>query len=108
MRATTPIPALLLGFLALGLLLPCSCRAQEPARNDLFGDPLPAGAISRMGTIRFHQGYLVQSLAWSPDGKIIASGSFGIPRQVVLWDAATGLKQRTLEWKGSSPLLTVF
>src|SRR5438270_762808 len=31
---------------------------------------------------------LVESLAYSPDGKYIASGSF---QEVILWDAATGL-----------------
>jgi WD40 repeat protein len=36
---------------------------------------------------------LVESLAWGPDGKVIASGSY---REVVLWDARTGLLRRRL------------
>src|SRR5262249_15888308 len=37
---------------------------------------------------------IVESVAYSPDGKCLASGSFG---EVALWDAATGKLERKLD-----------
>ncbi len=60
--------------------------AQLPGR-DAFGDPLPPGAIARIGTVRFSHGQDLRTLLFTPDGKTIVSvGSVNIR----LWDAATG------------------
>jgi WD40 repeat protein len=65
----------------------------ESPRTDRYGDPLPRGAIQRLGTIRFHSGAPTNCLAISPDGQTIVSGGMGVIR---FWDAATGKPGATL------------
>jgi WD40 repeat protein len=64
-------------------------------RVDCFGDLLPAGAMARLGTVRFRQGNTIHAVAISPDGKTIASA--GYPSTIHLWDTATGKRVRSLE-----------
>jgi WD40 repeat protein len=59
----------------------------EPARVDAHGDPLPPGAVARLGTSRLRQVSRPGGVAFSADGKRVATwGSGGL--QVA--DAATG------------------
>src|SRR5579883_2189969 len=60
---------------------------------DIYGDSLPPGAIARMGTMRFRHIGDVISVAYSPDGKTLASGQCN-EGPIVLWDAATGKEVR--------------
>src|SRR5438128_1556201 len=46
----------------------------EPTRTDRYGDPLPNGALQRLGTLRLHQDGVILALAYSPDGKMLVSG----------------------------------
>ncbi len=59
----------LLGLaMGLGLLLESVQPAlAEPPRTDRFGDPLPPGAIARIGTERFRRNRPVLSVCFSPD-----------------------------------------
>ena len=59
-------------------------------RTDLYGDPLPPGAIARLGTLRDNIGEMSGDIVISPDGKTITatSGWFIIPLR--LWDVETG------------------
>jgi hypothetical protein len=72
-------------------LLPASQPAPKPTtskRTDLSGDPLPDGAISRLGAIRLNHGARVGGVAFTPDGKSLLSfGGNGIAR---VWDPSTG------------------
>jgi hypothetical protein len=79
------------GFILLGVFLTISALEgqQAPAlKIDAFGDPLPAGALARIGTTRLrHQG-AIAALAWSQDGTALASASHD--RTVCFWDAKSG------------------
>jgi RNA polymerase sigma factor (sigma-70 family) len=66
---------------------PGPAAAARPAA-DLHGDPLPAGALARLGTTRFRHGARVWCVSVSPDGKLLATA--GRDGNVRLWDVATG------------------
>jgi WD40 repeat protein len=66
-----------------------------PGPPDAHGDPLPAAALKRFGTVRFRHGDKILCLAYSPDGKILAAGGGTDP--VRLWDAQTGKEIRQLK-----------
>ena len=43
-------------------------QAPPPAPTDLAGDPLPAGALARLGTTRFLHADIPTQIAYAPDG----------------------------------------
>jgi RNA polymerase sigma factor (sigma-70 family) len=66
-------------------------------RLDRHGDPLPAGALARLGTLRFRLGNGIYAMALSPDSKTAVS--VGGNAQTQFWDTTTGKKIREIEWK---------
>ncbi len=74
-------------------------------RNDVYGDPLPPGALVRLGSMRFRHGTQAHSVACSPDGQLIASGGFQTLR---LWEAQTGKPLATLRKQGAHVFSVVF
>jgi RNA polymerase sigma factor (sigma-70 family) len=65
---------------------------KQPA-TDLHGDPLPPGAVARLGTVRLRHASSVQSIAFAPAGNLLASAGDDAVR---LWDIATGREVRRL------------
>jgi WD40 repeat protein len=73
-----------------------------PGLRDAHGDPLPAGALLRLGTVRFRHGVGLSALASAPHGHAIASaGDNGLIRW---WDAATGEPKGSLWLPGLSDI----
>jgi WD40 repeat protein len=69
-------------------LLACPDEPKADTRTDFYGDPLPARAIARMGTTRLRLPNTgLVSLAFSPDGKILATGADNTLR---LWSVSDG------------------
>ncbi len=59
--------------------------------------PLPAGAVMRLGETRFRTGGRVTHLAFSADGKQLASSGnwLYVEDRLSVWDTATGREVRT-------------
>jgi WD40 repeat protein len=68
-------------------------KGAQPA-TDAHGDPLPAGAIARVGTLRLRHDAPIVALAWSRDSAVLASGSHD--KTACLWDAKTGKLRRRI------------
>jgi len=94
--------ALAIGLLLFGVISPAAGQGKEKPKKplfpdekkavDLYGDPLPAGAMARLGTTRWrHLGSnrrnVIDALAFSPDGKTLASLSSG---NICLWESKSG------------------
>jgi RNA polymerase sigma factor (sigma-70 family) len=67
---------------------------KEMERVDALGDPLPPGALFRLGTVRLRHGATLFTVACSPTADLIASG--GWDRNIRLWDATTGKELRPI------------
>jgi WD40 repeat protein len=105
----------------MSLVLACIPRAAAgdgkdsppPARGptDLYGDPLPEGALARLGTLRYRTGRHTELPLLSPDGKTVAvpsvahsqPGVDSIARDgmIHLFEAATGREMH--RWSVDTP-----
>jgi WD40 repeat protein len=74
---------------------PTQLTAVTDGARDLYGDPLPAGAVLRLGTIRLRHASDVLSVAFSPNGQTLATVA-SLDPQIQLWDVRTGRLMRTL------------
>lgn len=82
-----------IAVLTFGLLLPGAAASAEPlpmpreVRIDRFGDPLPEGALARLGTTRGkHPG--AKHLTFNADGSRFVT--WGDDSRVCIWNTATG------------------
>ncbi len=76
----------------LAMLAAVGLAAATLHAADLHGDPLPAGALTRLGTVRFRAPSA--SVAYTADGKLLAAG--GSDNKIRLLDPATGKIVREL------------
>jgi hypothetical protein len=51
-------------------------EGEKPVRKDLYGDPLPDGAIARLGTLRWRAGKSLDAITFASDGNTIACASY--------------------------------
>jgi WD40 repeat protein len=90
-------------LLAAVFVLPPIPVRGDPPKTDLLGDPLPSGAVARLGTVRLRHTHTIYAVAYSPDGKILAAAdgvgiadhrglSWHGPAEGIihLWDPKTG------------------
>jgi WD40 repeat protein len=103
-------PLRLLALLPLVLVAHAAAAdpPKQPARLDAHGDPLPAGALHRFGTLRFCYGLPIRAATLSSDGKTFALASD--LDTIHLLDASSGKEIRRfrntagrLSWLGFSP-----
>lgn len=88
----------------LAVLMGATARSAPPQagdqeHTDSYGDPLPEGALTRLGTVRLRTGGFRGSLLFSADGKILVAASNN--GMVHYWEATTGKplrRFRTLSW----------
>ncbi len=76
------------------LASPAPAAAPPTGRVDRYGDPLPPGAVARLGTLRWRQWNCNVQLAFSPDGRSLLGSGSG---PLVIWDVATGRITRRLD-----------
>jgi WD40 repeat protein len=68
-------------------------------RTDLYGDPLPKGALARLGSMRFRHAGLSDFVLLDGGKTILTAGSDRVLR---FWDSASGKQTRTVELQGQS------
>jgi WD40 repeat protein len=87
----------LLVFAAVGLGQDVEPR-KIPPKVDQSGDPLPTGAVARLGSIRFRHPGAVHFVGYSGDGKRVVTASGDT---LHFWDARTGKELRQLHIKAA-------
>src|SRR5208283_3450347 len=65
---------------------------EKAAKSDLYGDPLPPGALARLGTIRWRHGAAVSFVGYAQSGKqLVTASADGFFR---VWEVESGKELR--------------
>jgi len=67
----------------------------EQPHTDRYDDPLPPGALARMGTVRWRHAPYISGLVFSRDGQTVASS--GAEGTIRLWEARTGRQRLRID-----------
>ncbi len=81
-----------------GVALLTPTRAADPPHTDAHGDPLPDGALARLGTVRWRVGSAIALTAFLGDGKSVLTVSQDYVAQV--WDRDSGKELRHFDAAG--------
>jgi len=79
---------------AVGAVADTPAKPDEGKGTDLHGDPLPPGAILRIGTVRFRHGQPITFVGFGADDKTIVSAS--MDGTVRIWERDTGKEIRRI------------
>jgi WD40 repeat protein len=93
-------------FATLAALACPALMAQEKTevpRKDLQGEPLPPGALTRLGTVRFHNSEPIHSVAFAPDGQALLVFAHHYPNSALrLWNIADGKELARFDLKDAN------
>lgn len=79
---------------------PARERKPPPPKLDRHGDPLPAGAVARLGTQRMSHRDAVSFVQFTPSGKEVISGSRN--DSLSYWDVALGERRHDFDAAGAA------
>src|SRR5262249_39848075 len=74
---------------------PADARRGPSGKADLHGDPLPPGALARLGTVRLRHGSDMTFVAFGAGGKTLLTA--GQDQTIRLWDLGTGKEIRRFD-----------
>jgi WD40 repeat protein len=78
-------------------LLPDAAHAADPPRTDRYGDPLPEGALARLGSVWLRHAGL-GDFVLLPDGKTAVTAGRGHVRS---WELTSGKQTRAVKLRGA-------